>query len=90
MPKDLIRELCLYAWVGPDQLDPFGSGEIGLKQARCPAGMIPIVATTEAKVTQDYLTEQMEMMANAYGQPIYLVRFAAVEVLRVYGKGETP
>lgn len=70
--KKELQETLLYAWVGEDEL---GSGEIGLKQALCPAGCIPMVATQIQKVTQPFIREQLQSVANQYGKARYLVRY---------------
>ena len=67
-----VEEIVLYAWVGEDEL---GSGEIGLKQAMTPAGMIPLVAVHEHKMDQDYLVKAMHNQAKQYGKTIRLCRF---------------
>jgi hypothetical protein len=67
-----VESVELFAWVGEDEL---GSGEIGLKQARVPAGMIPIVATKESKVRQGHIREQLDAQGKAFGKRIYLCRF---------------
>lgn len=58
---DAVQKLELFAWVGEDdQADRSKrTGEIGIKQAMCPAGYIPIVAVNRAKV--ELFTEGMEM-----------------------------
>lgn len=72
----------LFAWIGEDEL---GSGEIGLKQAYCPAGYIPLVAVSRAKMEQSYLVDQMNAQAARYGKKIRLARFVFAGSLR-----ETP
>lgn len=74
-----MNKLELYAWVGEDE---FGSGEVGLKQALVPAGMIPIVATTLEKVDRHEIRRQMTVQAEMWGKQIRLVRFEMVEVVR--------
>jgi hypothetical protein len=66
------KELYLYAWVGEDEL---GSGEVGLKQGLTPAGMIPLVAVDESKMTQDYIQEGLHEQAKQFGKTIRLCRF---------------
>lgn len=80
IPKS-IEELELFAWVGEDdQADRSKrTGEVGIKQAMCPAGYIPIVAVNLAKVK--LFTEGMEMQARHYGKRIRLVRCVVAEVL---------
>jgi hypothetical protein len=68
----------LYAWIGEDEL---GSGTVGLKQALCPAGIVPMVAVEAEKIKQDYIAAQMNLQAAMYGKTIRLCRFALVEVL---------
>lgn len=68
----------LYAYIGPDQ---FGSGVIGLKQARVPAGMIPLVAMEREKIDRPEVIEQLQCMVDAYLEPIALVRYELVEEL---------
>jgi hypothetical protein len=74
-----LKEMELYAWVGEDEL---GSGEYGLKAAIVPAGYIPIVATSEAKVDQPYIQDQMRVIAEQFDKPRYLVRFTFAGVVR--------
>lgn len=74
-----LNEVELFAWLGMDEL---GSGEIGLKQAQVPAGMIPLVAVKRHKVESTQLTEAMEMQAEVCGKKIRLCRFTLAEVIR--------
>jgi hypothetical protein len=67
----------LFAWVGEDEL---GSGELGLKQAHTPVGLIPLVAIRRDKVEKFY--PQLEAQAKRFGKRIYLVKFQAVEIVR--------
>jgi hypothetical protein len=75
-----IEDHSLYAWVGEDE---FGSGVIGLKQGRVPAGFVPLVVMDYDlyKIERDYLRSQMECQAKQYGKKIRLVRFAFAEVI---------
>jgi hypothetical protein len=73
----------LFAWLGEDE---FGSGEIGLKQAQVPAGLIPIVAIHREKLEKYWA--QAEAQAATYGKRIYLCRFELVEVLLETQHGE--
>jgi hypothetical protein len=66
----------LFAWVGVDEL---GSGEVGLKQVRVPAGFIPLVATSREKIDREPIRLQLTRQAAAYGQRIRLVRFTLAE-----------
>lgn len=77
---DNLADHSLYAWVGEDE---FGSGVIGLKQARVPAGLIPIVVMDyhREKAERGAIREQMEDQARVYGKRIYLVRFGFAEVV---------
>jgi len=68
----------LFAWIGEDEL---GSGEIGLKQAHVPAGMIPLAATNKDKLTGHSLPQQLQAQATRYGKTIRLCRFVFVEEL---------
>lgn len=74
-----MKKLELFAWVGEDE---FGSGEVGLKQALVPAGMVPLVATTLEKINRPYLQEAMMLQSAKYGKPIRLVRFEMAEVVQ--------
>lgn len=76
----------LYAWVGEDEL---GSGEMGLKQAMVPAGMIPMVAVKREKVDRSLVETALAVQAALYGKPISLVRFTAVEIIKCL-PGEKP
>jgi hypothetical protein len=78
-----IEKIKLYAWVGPDE---FGSGEIGLKQARVPAGMIPIVAIKEGKVNTQQILEQLDLQGKTYGTRISLCEFEFKQVIKEVGK----
>ena len=72
MKNDDLKSVELFAWVGEDEL---GSGEIGLKQARCPSGVIPMVATKQTKMGQEYIRDQMARLSKEYGKRIVLARF---------------
>lgn len=76
-PPD-ISKVELFAWLGEDEL---GSGEIGIKQALVPAGMIPLVATRMSKMSRDDLRHAMQRMASQYGKTVRLVRFVFEEVV---------
>lgn len=73
-----LAEVGLFAWLGEDEL---GSGEIGLKQARVPAGLVPLVATRRGKMDQEYIRDALQIQADAYGKRIHLCRYAFVEVV---------
>lgn len=70
----------LYGWVGRDEM---GSGEIGLKQGVCPAGVIPMISIEREKIEKYW--PQAEDQASAYGQQISLVRFRAAEIVKQTG-----
>ena len=78
MPERL-EDLELFAWVGEDE---FGSGVIGLKQGRVPAGMIPLVATTQGKLDRTRIEQQMQAQAQEYGKRISLCRFVMAETIK--------
>lgn len=81
MKDPRIKQMVLYAWVGEDEL---GSGEVGLKQAEVPAGMVPLVACKEGKMDQLYIIKQLQAQASAYGKTIRLCKFVFSEqVMRV-------
>lgn len=67
-----LEDIELFAWLGEDEM---GSGEIGLKQARCAAGMIPMVATKIEKMDQEYIREQLHAQGIAFNKRISLCRF---------------
>lgn len=73
-PQD-VKDMVLWAWVGEDE---FGSGEVGLKQARTNAGYVPLVACKDNKVNRDIIRQQLQQQVNAYGKPIRLCRFTFV------------
>lgn len=76
-----LEKMVLWAWVGADEL---GSGELGLKQARTPAGMIPLVACKEGKIDKPEIAGQLQSQATVFRKVIRLVRFryqAVVETL---------
>jgi hypothetical protein len=76
MSDERIENMVLYAWVGEDEL---GSGEVGLKQALVPAGMIPMVACKQSKVDEPYIVSQLRVQAKVYGKTIRLCRFVYQE-----------
>jgi hypothetical protein len=78
-----LEDIELYAWLGEDE---FGSGEIGLKRGRVPAGDIPMVAISREKLEKYW--PGAEAQAATYGKRIYLVRFKVAEVLRGTKGGE--
>jgi hypothetical protein len=78
-----LDHLELFAMIGEDE---YGSGDVGLKQAIAPAGVIPMVAIRREKVEQFW--SQYEAQAKTYRKRIYLVKFQAVEVVRETEYGE--
>lgn len=77
-----LLAMSLFAWLGEDEL---GSGEIGLKAASCPAGIIPMAATKRAKMENSFIELQLALQQDTYGKRIALVRFAAVEIIKNAG-----
>jgi hypothetical protein len=67
-----LEDIELFAWVGEDEM---GSGEIGIKQARCAAGMIPMVAIRQEKMDQEYIREQLHAQGIKFSKKISLCRF---------------
>jgi hypothetical protein len=72
----------LYAYTGEDEL---GSGVIGLKQGLVPAGMVPLVVIDRHKDRLDtqYLIDVLRRQSKQFGKRIYLVRFSAIEIVKV-------
>lgn len=64
----------LYAWIGEDE---FGSGIVGLKQARVPAGNIPLVCIERDlhKLNTPDIRAQLQRQATTYGKAIRLAQF---------------
>lgn len=79
-----ILETQLFGFVGEDEL---GSGEVGIKKALCPAGYIPMVAIKREKMDDPVILAQLKLQNKRYGKTIYLVRYQAVEILKVISKG---
>ena len=73
---DNVKQTILYGWVGEDE---FGSGKVGLKQANCPAGCIPMVAVRQDRMDEAYIVGQLQQQANAYGKTIRLCKFVFSE-----------
>lgn len=82
-----LREVALYGWIGEDEL---GSGQIGLKAAQVPAGIIAIVATDFVKVSRLAICDAMEAQALQYGKKIFLCRWQLVEVMDSTASGVEP
>lgn len=74
----MLKELQLYAWVGWNEFYP---GELGIKQGRVPAGVIPMVSLDREKLEQYW--PQAQAQTIQYGRTIYLVRFEMAEVLKI-------
>jgi len=72
-----ISDLAIYAWVGEDE---HGSGKVGIKQGRVPAGMIPLVAMSYHLDRLAKLKPAMEAQATVCGKRIRLIKFVAVEI----------
>ncbi len=68
----------VYAYVGEDEL---GSGEIGLKQGRVPAGIIALVSVSRHKLENPSVLEQMRRQAAKYGKKIRLVRLVYADTV---------
>lgn len=68
----------LYAWIGEDE---FGSGFVGLKQARVPAGYIPLVAIEKDrhKLEHPKLVAQLRLQAATFGKSIRFVEFTLTQ-----------
>jgi hypothetical protein len=77
---DRLKGIELFAYLGEDEL---GSGEIGLKRGRVPAGMIALVALDPSKLTRTELVDQLRLQADRFGKPIAPCRFALAEVVTV-------
>lgn len=85
--SDELKDLSIVAWVGMDEL---GSGRIGMKQGRVPAGYIPLAAMDfdEHKLKRSDLVLQLEAQAHGSGKRIRLVRFRFAEVVMETEHGE--
>ncbi len=70
------RDMKLFAWIGEDEM---GSGEVGIKQALCSAGYIPLVAKDEHKLNDPRFIAQLQAQANKFGKTIRLCRYRFVE-----------
>lgn len=66
----------IWAWVGEDE---YGTGNVGLKQARGPGGITALAAVDPQKLDVSPLREGLQEQANLYGKRIRLVRYVAVE-----------
>lgn len=75
MPK--LEDIELFAWVGEDE---DGSGDLGLKQALTPCGLIPLVSVQKEKLDHEVLVAQLQNQANIFGTRPKLCRFKLVEV----------
>lgn len=72
-----FKKLELFAWIGEDETGK--TNEIGLKQAFCPAGLIPIVTTTKDKAMSNNIPAQLYEQSNTYGKTIRLCKFVFAE-----------
>ena len=81
--KEELKEIKLYAWLGQDE---FNSGEIGIKQASVPAGMIPIVAIDKNKIDRKSIIMQLDLQGKMYGKKICLCEFTFSRVIKEIGK----
>jgi len=81
-PPTALTETELWAWLGEDdQVDiAKQTGQIGLKQAQTPAGMIPMVGVLRQKMEKFF--PQFEAQALRFGKRIRLCRFTFAEVVR--------
>jgi hypothetical protein len=85
-----LKAVELFAWVGEDdRMDGPRTDDIGIKQAVCAAGCIPMVAVTVGKMSQEYIRQQMETLAAMTGKKRYLARFTFQEVV-AETKGGSP
>jgi hypothetical protein len=77
-----------WAWLGRDDQEDVAArtGEIGLKQARTPAAMIPMVATTRSKM--EMFWHHAEANARRSSIRIRLCRFTYAETVRETEHGE--
>ena len=76
----------LYAWIGMEER-PDREQRVGLKQAMCPAGMIPLVGMDfdRAKILNVDIVRQLQAQADAYGVEIRLAEFELVrDVITIY------
>ena len=81
-PPKALEETELWAWLGEDDREDVAArtGEIGLKQAQTPAGMIPMAAVLRSKMEKHF--HQAEAQAARMGKKIRLCRFTFAEVVR--------
>lgn len=73
-----VRGMELFAWAGEDEL---GSGDVGLKQALCPVGLVPMVSIQRHKVAAAPIRAQLVAQAQHFGTRMWLVRFLPVEAV---------
>jgi hypothetical protein len=81
-PDQRLRDVELFAWLGEDEL---GSGELGLKQARVPAGLIPMVSILKEKMQRRDVLDGLTIQALIFKKEISLCRFTFAgveEILR--------
>lgn len=73
-----VEQVELFAWIGEDE---HGSGEIGLKQALVAAGIIPMVAVKETKMTQTHIQAALQCQAVIHRKTIVLAKFKFDKIL---------
>lgn len=79
-----LKDIKLYAWLGEDEMTP--NGEIGLKQARVPAGYIPMVAIDESKMDRGPIIMQLDLQGKTYHRRISLCEFKFSRVIKEVGE----
>ena len=80
VPEEL-KNLVLYAWVGPNDATGATDHVWGIKKGYVPAGCIPLVAVDCEKVERQW--PQMKGIAVSTGKVRYLARFEFAGVVRV-------
>ncbi len=66
----------LFAWIGEDE---HGSGRVGIKTGKVPAGYIPLAAMGYDRHKLEALRAQLQLQADTFGKTIRLARFEFVE-----------
>lgn len=80
-----IKQLVIYAWIGKDE---FGSGKLGIKQARVPKGIIPIAGLDYEKITRKEIIEQLDIQGKRFNKKIRLCKFTFETILEEVGGSE--
>lgn len=62
----------LFAYLGVDELGDFG---VVVKNARVPAGVLPLASTQAWKLERDFIRAQLENQAVISNKKIYFCRF---------------